>query len=496
MTVELKTINSRGIAALQHYLSGKVLSGVSSFLFFLIVTRSLELSEYATYVTAIAGVELAIGLSTFGLDWLAAVRIPQSAARGQKQVATYAANLLLIRGFAQTLLFLPLALITIFAFKDDASRNTIFLGLLYSFLEGTHRFIATSIFDPMMEQKLSKKLWISKSFAQLLMLTAVVVTSVSPLNANLVICLEILGTIVGLIFGTLALRLKFSWTICKSNISRRHLQSSLLLLRSEWVFVTSSYLGTVLTWVMSAPTFVLFARLLGGEGTAAIVGFCSTLISQIRRYLPTEMLIGVIRSVIYTRYTHHGDNKMLGRDLEKFLVMGVIVVLVCTMVFAAIGDYIIDFLTKGKLNFIETPIVLAVFGLAGVVIRRTVEMAANAVAASNVWMMATMVSTLSMPVIVLGYLEVPSVIWFVSGWILCDLATSTFLYHKLRNSFKLNTLRFATLVKLIGVGPFIFAALLLGNSMISFEFKILGLAILFGLAFLYTMATKLVSFKY
>ncbi len=264
--------------------------------------------------------------------------------------------------------------------------HPVILGICYALVEGLHRFVATALLDSALQQRTSKRMWISKSGIQLLACAAALIWAPSLLTAHFAIVVEAIGSAVGLLIAVPTLRLILRPVSIDLNVPL--LSEGLGIFSSEWSLLAPSYSGSLMGWVGNISTFVLLARILGGEVIAAVIGFCATLTNQIRRYLPTEMLLGVARAFIYTRFANHRSAKLLEQDLHLFFGTGLAAVMLGTTLFTLLGRPIVELLSNGKFSDALPLLLLSIGGLAGMVGRRITETAANAIAATHIWAVA------------------------------------------------------------------------------------------------------------
>ena len=68
------SILKRGAA---HFLVGKVASALLTFIILLWLVRVLAVEEYGVYVILMAGMEIALAITSFGLPWVAARYLPE-----------------------------------------------------------------------------------------------------------------------------------------------------------------------------------------------------------------------------------------------------------------------------------------------------------------------------------------------------------------------------------------------------------------------------------
>jgi O-antigen/teichoic acid export membrane protein len=449
--MSLDNINQRGISALKHFLSGKIISIVLTLGYFFLLTRHLSVGAYSEYVTAIAIAEIMIGVTTFGLDWLAAVKIPGANATNETEQAKLYRTLLSARVSTLGCFFLVAASFVFpVALVFDGMR-AVYLGMCYALVEGLHRFVATALFDSALQQRASKRMWIGKSLFQFVVLSATLVAAPSLLTAETAVVIEVSGSLLGLLIAVPALSAMVRPVSIKLSIAV--LRDGISTFSSHWPVISSSYIGSLLSWVGSISTFVVLARILGGDTVTALVGFCATLANQVRRYLPTELFLGVIRALIYARFAEHKAPELLERNLHLYFGIGLGSVILGTSLLSLVGEPIIEMLSNGK--FIDAlPLVLiSVGGLVGIVGRRITETGANALGAAHIWAMATARSLVVLPIAAMAFHFTQQPVFLVLGWIAVDLVTTAVLQLQLARHRAIRPVPVALVMKAVLLLP-------------------------------------------
>src|SRR4051794_33671188 len=69
-------------ASLQKFAIGKAITAPGTFLVVFVLAATMPGPEYAAYVVAASGLELALAISTLGLDWLMQTSIPSARTHG------------------------------------------------------------------------------------------------------------------------------------------------------------------------------------------------------------------------------------------------------------------------------------------------------------------------------------------------------------------------------------------------------------------------------
>src|SRR5690606_35700479 len=138
------------------FLSGKLGSGALGFVAFALLARLLEREEFGALVASMAFVEILIGLSTFGIDWAAAIWLPSYRIHATPAVFwRFAFRMTVLRGAC-----LALAALLAFAVADGIAR---FVGLadwlwvfrvylVVAVLDGMLRHLKDTVMDSLLLQ--------------------------------------------------------------------------------------------------------------------------------------------------------------------------------------------------------------------------------------------------------------------------------------------------------------------------------------------------------
>lgn len=449
--MNLDSVNRSGVAAFKHFLSGKLISILLTLGYFFLLTRYLSLGEYADYVTAIALAEVLIGVSTLGLDWLAVIKIPKIDSARDSEQATLFRSLLSARISTLVAFFLVAVISVVLASLFFDNMQPVMLGICYALVEGLHRYVATALLDSALQQRTSKRMWIGKSGIQFLACGGALFWAPHMLTAHFAIVVEAIGSAAGLLIAAPKLRSILRPVSIDLNVPL--LREGLRTFATEWSLIAPSYTGSLMSWVGNASTFVLLARILGGDVVTALIGFCATLTNQVRRYLPTEMFLGVARAFIYTRFANHGSAKLLEQDLHLFFGIGMAAVILGTTLFTLLGQPIIELLSNGKFPDTLPLLLLSIGGLAGMVGRRITETAANAIAATHIWAVATAQSAAAVPIAGIAFYFSEQPIALVLGWVTVDLVATATLHYQLTRQRAMCAIPIALVLKALALLP-------------------------------------------
>ena len=244
-----------------HFLTGKAVSALLTFIILLLLVRILSTEEYGMYVLMVAAMELALAILSFGLPWLSARYLPEYRihASGRllvqfvwKIIALFV--LMLFTGaFLLLLLMQWLMPIELIHYTPIAQ---LFLAVL--FLEGLSRRVRENILAPLMQQKLAQISLAIRNFIFLISI-GVVVFSVD-IQLHHVVFAEIIASGLGMLlvlYGLIGhlnsyqnISEKVGWQppqpLKMWRIARNMYFSNLIVLTYSpqiLIFITQRYLG-------------------------------------------------------------------------------------------------------------------------------------------------------------------------------------------------------------------------------------------------------------
>jgi len=329
-----------------HFLSGRVASAVLTFIILLWLVRLLPIVEYGAYVTLVAALELALGISTLGLPWMAARYLPEYRlhASGEILIGFTKRVLLLLLGSLVLVALLSwvnlqwlLALMDMSQYADVAR-----LYLLMLVVEGFGRHLRESALGPLMMQGMAQISLVVRSLAMLLLL--VLFSAVDHVSLRDVVMAELVSAMSAAaiaLFGLVRyLRLhraavgtsgwsEPAWEVMSRTA--RHMYLSQL--------IALSYSPQVL--------LVLIRRYLGVEATA-VFGFLRSLYEQASRYLPATLLFSLIRPKLVASYVGQGGIEELARNANLAGKLSLFVLMPLVVFVGVRGEELVSLLAGGK----------------------------------------------------------------------------------------------------------------------------------------------------
>jgi O-antigen/teichoic acid export membrane protein len=329
-----------------HFLIGKVVSAVLALSILLWLVRLLTVAEYGTYVALVAGVELALVITSFGMPWVAARYFPEFRMHANgKQLAQFAWQfialicLFVISGALLLFMAMPWLLVPM---KLGQQMDVARLYLLVLVLEGSRRNIQECILEPLLLQAQAQFSQVVRNLALLVCLGVLVVQD--AVNLQHVVLAELAGTILGTASALHG--------VVRYLRIHRNLHGKDGWQPPRWLDMLSTarhmYFSCLVNMTYSQPIFIfLTQRFLGVESTA-LFGFILNIYAQIHRYLPANLLFGLIRPKLVASYVGEGSMGQLMRNANLVGKMSLFV-LMPLLVFAWLtGGELLSLLSGGK----------------------------------------------------------------------------------------------------------------------------------------------------
>jgi O-antigen/teichoic acid export membrane protein len=308
-----------------HFLTGKVVSALLNLLLLLWLVRLLPVGEYGVYVTLVAGMELAFGLSGFGISWMAARYLPEY------RLHAHGARLLQLVwrmiAWASLSLFSFALIIYVSMGRLLATldlgpyRHAAVLYLLILFFEGLGKHARETLLGPLLQQGSAQTSQIVRNFVFLSALALVAVSAKATLLD--VIHAEIAASILGSAVGLLALGLYLR----KHKNSEGQSNWKEPKTSEMWNTSLKMYLSETLTMLYSPQIFTMLVQHQLGLEATAVFGFLRSLYEQIARYLPATLLFSLVRPKLVASYVSSGNmqelsgNANLAGKLSLFILM-------------------------------------------------------------------------------------------------------------------------------------------------------------------------------
>lgn len=380
-----------------HFFIGKVASGLLTIGILLWLVRLLALKDYGVYVALVAGMELALAITSVGLPWVAARYLPDFLLHANgKQLTQFVWQIIawvflftiigaLLLYVAMPWLLSPLNLVH----HVDIARIFLFVFVL----EGLRRTLQESILEPLLLQGQAQLSQVIRSLGLLLSLGFM--TTLGSVQLSHVVLAELVGTIL----GTASALRGLTWYL----YANQNLQSIKSWQPPCWSEMRRTalhmYFSYLVTLTYSQHVFIfIIQRFLGVEATA-LFGFLVNLSGQVSRYLPSTLLFGLIRPKLMASYVSEGGIAQLTRNanlvgkLSLFILMPI-------LVFAWLaGGELLSLLSSNKFTQAENYLGGLLLALIPFSQRQILETVAVACGKSHLCFRSSVLGVLTLPMV-------------------------------------------------------------------------------------------------
>jgi O-antigen/teichoic acid export membrane protein len=357
---------------------GKVGSAGLNFTAFLMVARLLTTTDYGYYAAALAVVELGLALSSFGLEWVSGRYIPEyrilatqsQLRRFVLQLAglqstiylVFAAGMAIGSGFWAALIGIP----------DAAPILAIYA--IYMLLEGSSRMLRDQMLCHLLLQGRAQVALILRNLVWVAGLGWFFVFRGSA-TIHDVALIETCAAATGLVFAGIALLVALLNAEFESRAAQQAWVAPSVV--DMWKLARATYLGYLFSLAYGPQVLTLLITKLSGVEATAAFGFARNLAEQVRRYLPAELLLGLVRPALIARYVSTQDFVAFNRNATLMFLVSLLVLAPLLVLVIVFGDLVVAVLSHGKYSESGRLLMLQVLSLAPLSHRRIIELIAN-----------------------------------------------------------------------------------------------------------------------
>ncbi len=335
--------------SLFHFALGKVISGLIGLAMLIAMVRLLPATDYGAFVTFVALMEVSLLVSNLGVYPFAQRYITEAMApRYQRFLPVLAWGSVGYRALTLALAVGALMLCAsgvIAFFAIAAPVNALLLYGVAIFSEGMARYIDLA-FDSLLEQARTQICILARNGTRLLLLLGACSLDF-PIDIALVASIEALSATGGMIFSLFVL-----WGFLKPFSKDRNSESTSEMpfqLARLLRFSIPYYLAQCFTQVYSPDMIKLLISRLLGVLDAATFGFAHAISFVLQRYLPAQLLIGLIRPVIVSRQVGGANTDELTRLGNFVLKVNHFLLIPIIAYFVIVGVEFTAWLSKGKI---------------------------------------------------------------------------------------------------------------------------------------------------
>jgi O-antigen/teichoic acid export membrane protein len=319
-----------------------------------LLVRQLPRADYGAYVTFTAYLSIFIVISSLGLIAVAERYVPELRARASgRALAQFVLRLLAARyvvllGACALAAFLGTAITTALSMPHLVDAFVIFQVIVVA--EAACRYTET-IFDSLLQQKYSQLSTLFRYGLRLAALAVYAATASDPLTLMTWVSIEAGCALAGLALATLLVSIvvRRSWREGEAEgtgsgeVGTIHFEYRRYLRYAAPVF-----LGRLIASLSGLEAAKLVAARLVGLEATAVFGFCASLTIMMQRYLPTFLIMNMVRPLFITASTSDKPQSRLGFLYGLFIKLNFFVLLPIVAVVGAAGDSVVSALSGGK----------------------------------------------------------------------------------------------------------------------------------------------------
>lgn len=332
-----------------NFIFGKALSAISGFLAMVLIVRALTVPEFASYSVLVSLVEVFSAISALGLAHALLRYVPELYAKHYKiALQNFISSSILIRSIV--LIISVLVFYTwskIFAeFIGLQSFLTVFkIYLIVVFLRTSSNFVSV-IIDSTLHQGYSQFGYAINSISRLLGVMYLIKFEQAKLYN--VVVVEILSEAIGLAVLMVGL-IRVIWLTKSESPAPEDdglwLKNNLSLIRN---FAINGYLQHLAGLPFGSNTNRLVGGGLFGSHIMASFGFATTLYEYVKRYLPAQLLVGLIRPVIVARFSTSGDFESIAKTCDRIIHINLILIGSILAILFVGGSEILSLISANK----------------------------------------------------------------------------------------------------------------------------------------------------
>ncbi len=383
-------------SSLVAFAAGRSVSAVAGFTLFLLLARSLPIADYGQYLTLLATLELVLLYSSLGIPWIGIRYLPEFRIRAApKQLRSLFASLAAMNGLALFAVLLVLWSTSVWWtgwLKLADARAVIVPFLLICAAEGINRFATTVVLESLLAQRHAQIVQILRNVSFLAPL-ALMLHESPAVSLGDVVRIELiaatLAALAAMVFAMLQLR-----RIAPSEGDPDWTPPDR---RAMAAIAWYNFSGNAVANLYSHSTLQLLANALLGPNVSALFGFARSLADQVRRYLPSEFLLSVIRPMLVATYSTDGDHRQLNRRMMLGAKFSLIVSAPVAGILLGAGPAAVKLLGGARLQDTYWLVVVLLFVAFSRSHRSLLGLYVNCVQQTDIWLRASLWCLLVLP---------------------------------------------------------------------------------------------------
>ncbi|MYN17674.1 oligosaccharide flippase family protein [Rugamonas sp. FT107W] len=352
----------RVVRGLLHFLLGKGISSIAGFLGIVLVIRLLPVDQFASYSVLVALVETLTAVSGLGLAHALLRYVPELYAQHYQQaLRRYVGGSVMLRSAVLLLATLVAFLCSnhlapLIGLGDEIGPFRLFLLLV--FVRSTSQFLS-QILESTLHQANAQFAFSLSAVTRLAGM--LYLSSRHDVRLMEVIWVEVASDALGLavmLYGVLRMLSQGAEGGAipddDAHWLRRHL-------RQIGRFALAGYAQHLAILPYGGNTNRLVGGRMLADAAMASYGFAQSLYEYVKRYLPAQLLVGLIRPVVVARYAQHRDFADAARMSGKVLQINMLCIGAAFVGLAVGGPEAIKWMSAGKYGTEVAVILLALF---------------------------------------------------------------------------------------------------------------------------------------
>lgn len=343
---------------LTHFVLGKAVSAICGFLAMVLVIRLLPVQAFAHYSVLVSLIEIFTAFSALGLSHALVRYVPELYAKHYK----IALKDFVFRAFLlRTALLLGMLIVAyiwatpIATLFGMASFMLAFKWYLWVVLLRTTLFFVSQILESTLHQGISQ---IAFSLSAVIRLAGMLYLNAqdSNINAHADLIAVILVEIVSDVLGLVVMLLGVFYVVWHDTISAANpvlapaddanwLKTNIRQIKN---LALTGYAQHIIGLPFGSNTNRLVGGYLFSSPVMASFGFAQSFYEYIKRYLPAQLLVGLIRPIIVARYSHKRDFATAASTCEKISLINITIIGAMFTLLIVGGKEAIAWVSAGK----------------------------------------------------------------------------------------------------------------------------------------------------
>ncbi len=422
-----------------HFLVGKSVSSIAGFAALLLVVRGLSVADFAGYSVLIALVEVLTAVSGLGLVHAVLRFVPELYNKHYRvALRRFTLSALSVR----TSVLVVLALLAWVATGDLSTllglartQDAFRVFLLVVVLRSTAHFVSQMLESTLSQGFAQAGFTVSSLIRVVGMLYLLDGSAISLVE---VVWVEAVSDAVGLVVllaGTIHVFSQSTSAATPSDDEQWTQVNFRRVIRFAW----SGYVQHLATLPFGGNTNRLVGGAMFGDVTMATFGFSQSLYEYVKRYLPTQLLFGLIRPVVVSRFSSSRDFASAMNLCDQALHVNLAFLGGGLAALVVSGGELLSLLSSGKYGFESAILLSALLILLVFETQRLIlELLTQMVERYDIMILGNAFLSSSVLLGILGYRFIGAIAFPIANtlalvianyWVIVRLRTSGYVYH-------------------------------------------------------------------